>query len=453
MDDNKFDDLVKNKVGEYEPPGYDPSALADLHYRMASQYSVPWYTKYRSELAVAAASVAIMIALLWGQRKIGEIENQGLRSEIEQLQRDRAAFKEIQDMVKTLGTAPDTVRVFEYRNTDEQLYQRLMAEIEALKGQLQKDRVPTLENISPDGQLVYLGRETQLPSDALRKLKRDGTLVKRGEHLFLLATTGIEPGGSPWLAQRKGIVSEHLLPEYKFVLDTSYIQEDLVVSKVIEKPVEISIKQMREIEKHYQKGIGIKIGPSVESYYGRYHVGEVEQGWGGGLMSDFLLSPSLSTETGVIFHGRIYSTESLQELTLPPPDPQLGEFEELEITSRMYEIPLNLKYRYPINLQSNFVGSVGVSGLLYSYQKIEYLYEFEVDDDLEFPVESSFQRDKYRWSFGTLNASLGLNRKLKNEKEIEISLFYKYGLSEMGFEQVNADFFGLRGTYWFTVKK
>ena len=208
---------------------------------------------------------------------------------------------------------------------------------------------------------------------------------------------------------------------------------------------------MRELEKHYKKGIGIKLGPIVDFYNGRYDVGDGETAWGGGVMADFIVSPSLSLETGITYQGRIYESDGLNGLNLPPPDPQLGEFEELEVTSRLYEIPLNLKYRYPINLRSSFVGSVGVSGLLYSHQKIEYMYEFEVDDDFEFPVESSFQRHEDRWSFGTLNTSLGLNRKLKNEKEI--SLFYKHGLGEMGLEQVNADFFGLRGAYWFTIKK
>lgn len=453
MDDNKFDDLIKNKVGEYEPPGFDPSAMADLHYRMGAGYSAPWYRRYGGELATAAASLAIAIALLWGQKKIGEMENLGLRSEIEQLQRERTELKEIQDMVKAWDKAPDTVRVVEYRNTEERRYQRLMAEIEGLKGQLARDRASAFEGAYPNTQLVYLGREEELPSDALTRLKRDGTVVKRGQHLFLLATNDIQRGGSPWLARRKAIVSEHLLPEYQFVLDTSYTREDIVVSRVIEKPVEISIKQMQELEKHYRKGIGIKLGPIIDFYNGRYDVGDGETAWGGGVMADFIVSPSLSLETGITYQGRIFEAETLDGLSLPSPDPQRGEFEEVEINSKLFEFPLNLRYRRPLNYRSNFITSLGVSGLLFTKQTVEYVQQFDAGDDIEFPVESSFHVDEPRFSFGTLNASLGLNRKLKNEKEIEISLFYKYGLGEMGLEQVNADFFGLRGAYWFTIKK
>ena len=31
MDDNKFDDIIKHKIGEYEDPQFDPSALSALH--------------------------------------------------------------------------------------------------------------------------------------------------------------------------------------------------------------------------------------------------------------------------------------------------------------------------------------------------------------------------------------------------------------------------------------
>ena len=170
-------------------------------------------------------------------------------------------------------------------------------------------------------------------------------------------------------------------------------------------------------------------------------------------MADFIVSPSLSLETGITYQGRIFEAETLDGLSLPSPDPQRGEFEEVEINSKLFEFPLNLRYRLPLNYRSNFITSLGVSGLLFTKQTVEYVQQFDAGDDIEFPVESSFHVDEPRFSFGTLNASLGLNRKLKNEKEIEISLFYKYGLGEMGLEQVNADFFGLRGAYWFTIKK
>ncbi len=454
MDDNKFDDLIRDRVGEYEAPGYDPTALADLHYRMASQYSVPWHVRYRNEMLVAAASVMLAIALLWGQWRIGEAQNQTLRNEISALQEERAELKSIQDLFNTMSKAPDTVRIVERQEADEQLYRTLLDEIETLKRQLRYDAQSTA-NASPvsSAQLIYLGYEQDLPGEALSELKGDGTLVRRGQHLFLLATDSVRSDAHPWLARRKGILTEHLLPEYEFVPDTSYSHEEIVVSKVTERPVKISVKQMREIEKHYKKGVGIKLGPVLESYNGRYDVGDTEEGWGGGIMSDFIVSPSLSVETGIVFHGRIYGTERINELNLPPADTKLGEFQELEISSRLFEIPLNLKYRYPLNYRSDLVTSLGISGLLYTYQSIEYLYEFEAGEDFGFPVESSFHRDEPGWHFGTLNASLGLKRELRNKKEIELSLFYKHGLGDIGFEQVNADFFGLRGAYWFTLKK
>ena len=55
MDDHKFDDIIKSKVGDYEEKGFDPASLASLHHQMAMQSAVPWYVSRRSEIITGSA--------------------------------------------------------------------------------------------------------------------------------------------------------------------------------------------------------------------------------------------------------------------------------------------------------------------------------------------------------------------------------------------------------------
>ncbi len=52
MDDRDFDNIIKGKLENLEGEPYDPTALSDLHYRLAASAVTPWYTNYRTELLV-----------------------------------------------------------------------------------------------------------------------------------------------------------------------------------------------------------------------------------------------------------------------------------------------------------------------------------------------------------------------------------------------------------------
>ena len=41
MDDDKFDDIIKQKVEVFEGEPFDPTALADLHHRLSQDFSPP----------------------------------------------------------------------------------------------------------------------------------------------------------------------------------------------------------------------------------------------------------------------------------------------------------------------------------------------------------------------------------------------------------------------------
>jgi hypothetical protein len=74
-------------------------------------------------------------------------------------------------------------------------------------------------------------------------------------------------------------------------------------------PHRLSVATIRDIEKHYKKGVGIRIGPLVESSLGLYDVGKGNASANIGFMSDFILSPSLSTEVGFKYSKRYYEID------------------------------------------------------------------------------------------------------------------------------------------------
>ena len=88
--------------------------------------------------------------------------------------------------------------------------------------------------------------------------------------------------------------------------------------------------------------------------------------------------------------------------------------------------------------------------MIYTKQVLEYSYDFDAVPSGHI-TESHIIADITRYT-GTLNISLGVSKRLKNNKILETSLYYQHGLGEMGVEKMNSNYVGIRGTYWFTVK-
>jgi hypothetical protein len=454
MDDNRFDDIIKNKIGEYESPEFDPTALAGFHYRMASQYSAPWYVRYRSEMLVVAASITIALLMLWGQWKISNYNNGILHNEIVDLQNQNKELAAMQDKINSFKPLRDTVRIVEFRNSNEQLYYSMMAQLQDLKRQVAKNANGSQLGLASNKQLLFLGREEEIPFDVLLSLKNKYDVLRDGDYLFIVMDEEIMAKAEPYLKRRKGVEFNYVRPEYEFVIDSTIHIEDNFITRVKSKPVQISVKQLRDLEKHYKKGIGIEVGPAVEVYRAFHKPGTSSNGIGGGVIANFITSPTLSFETGVLFNTLFYDINvgDLSLETLPEPESGLGELEKAEFTSWLIAIPINLKYRYRLNQKSHFMLGAGVSPMVYTKQTIDYYYSFDTGTDDFVKVESSNSIDGPNGFLGTANLSLGISKLLRNNKRFETSLFYKRTLDKIGAEQVKADFFGLRGAYMFTLK-
>ena len=104
-------------------------------------------------------------------------------------------------------------------------------------------------------------------------------------------------------------------------------------------------------------------------------------------MSDWILSPSLSIETGIVYAPRFYDRKesTMVELqNLPGVDESLGSLKEVDINSQVLQFPLNLKLYVPLSSRTEGVIGGGYSFLLYLRQYFEYGYQFNDDVDSRF---------------------------------------------------------------------
>jgi len=215
----------------------------------------------------------------------------------------------------------------------------------------------------------------------------------------------------------------------------------------------LSARTIRDLEKHYRNGIGIRVGPSIEVSHGFYDAGNSRADLLFGLLGDFIVSPSLSIETGVKYTHRFYEITDASELPnveLPGVDTGLGPVVGADVDTWMAEFPINLKYRYPLSMKTHLLAGIGYSSILYTKQVFEYSYELTGDPSAQ--INTSHKIKQSTLYPGMLNFSLGVSKELRNKKILETSLYYQHGLSKLGAENAQANFLGVRGTYWFMLK-
>ena len=433
MDDQHFDKTIKGHLENYEGPDFDPTALADLRYRLASITTVPWYVRYRTELIVISALLFFtLFNVLW-------------QSQVE-VNREQS-FIQVMDSLKTS--------------------QRIIIDLQ--------QQLSALRRITPDSDIASLvasAPTSTLKSDEVdnllslileEKSKNDPRVIALLGQVseFLRSEQGMNGDQSP------PATNLSLLPSatYHFPLpapsDSARISLDQVTLKENGGTEEAKEKHLtaamaRELKKHFQKGVGIRLGPAASLSAITYSPGPRVPSVGGGLMSDWILSPSLSMETGIIYAPRFYDWEgsTMMELqNLPGVDESLGSLKEVDITSQVVQFPLNLKLYIPLSSRTEGVLGGGYSFLLYLRQDLEYGYQFNDDFDGRFQgLKSTYEQAKPRFYPGTLNLSAGASTLLKNDARLEFSLYYQYGLGDSGLEQVKANSFGLRTAYWFTIR-
>jgi len=413
MDDNKFDNAIRSKLEGYLYPAVDSTALEALHQQ---QNAVPgigsWYSRHRMEIVVGSAIAVILLMYLLGYTYVTHT----VRVVEEQNAKQKVQIAGLENEIKRLRqTKPDTVRITEVRTENDALTSQLL------------QRIVRLEESNQE-LLDFKLKSGQIPTP----------------------TSGEESNPSPLVM----IDSPQLL-----ALDSSLndATQEIVKKEISDHNSQkaLDTKSIRALEKHYIHGVGIKLGPVVDIFGGRYSLGNGNVNLSGGLLADFILSPSLGLETGLKYSARYYAIvdpNNLASTHLPGVDPQVGTLQRAEIDYQLFEIPLTLKYRYPLSIKDHLIGGLGYSCLVYLNQDFEYTYEFDNQSPNPTSIVSTVTTDQIKAYPGTINITLGMSHALKNKKIIETMLFYNHGIGTQGVEKTRAQYFGLRGTYWFTLK-
>lgn len=413
MDDNKFDSILRTKLQDYHHPAIHPGALDELHQQTSANASTSWHKRHYTELVIGSGIALGIIIFLLGYmlfiRTTRLIQDQSntINDQKAQLEKLRVEVSALQN------TNRDTIRIIQSHGasytSNTQLLQRIARLEEENQELIEASRKNNDRQIyaAVDGRLRYTPPLEYSRHSALRYM---------------------EPYDHITLKNEKAHVSRQ---------------------------VSLSPTTLRALERHYSAGVGIKLGPTADVFGGHYSLGKGHMNLGGGVLADFIVSPSLGIETGVRYSERYYAVhddEVLLNSGLPGTDSQLGELQGAEVDYRLLEIPFHLKYRYPLSLRDHFIAGIGYSCLIYLNQDFEYTYEFDNQSSNPTSIVSTVTSDEVKVYPGTVNITLGMSRMLKNKKIIEASLFYNHGIGTQGLEATRAQFFGLRGTYWFTVK-
>jgi hypothetical protein len=420
MDDKDFDDIIKRKVGEHEDPLFDSSALSSFHQRMETLDYIPWSFRHRTELMIGsgiAIGTILIIMSVW------LLNSDALKSN----KKDDFLFQEQQRKIASL-----------------------QAEINDLKKQ-KPDTVYITQVTMSDAESMQL-EEMRL---TILKLKNDITTSSgKIQSLSTRSDSGsLETTSNAYFGPHDSyLFSSRVVPSEKNQKSMQAI--DKADGERKKSHAQFSAKTARELEKHYRKGIGIRLGPMLDLSKGFYDQGAGGIDIAGGLLGEFIVSPSLSVETGGKFIHRVYeiSEEELNSnLTLPDVNSDLAPVTQADIDSWIIEVPMNLKYRYPLSSKLHALASLGYSSVIYTKQALEYSYNFDAIPS-GYITEPHTITDVTRYS-GTFNISLGISKRLKSNKILETSLYYQQGLGEMGVEKMNYSYIGVRGAYWFTIKK
>ena len=413
MDDNKFDDIIKGKLAEFEDSSFDPSALPGFHNRMAAQITLPWHVRYGRELTAAIAGGIVVILSLLGQWYFIARQTQQLQAQISQLQLQNGQLGNLlQAMSNPKNQKIDTIQVIEYRESNPLLYARLEQQMADLKKVINDSSRSMVSLSNQDNNILTALVYNQA---VLRKL------LDKPFQLYPIKFLSLNKSDS------------------------------LPMIQMIEEPKKLSAKDIIKKE-NYTKGVGLRIGPTVEVSQGYYKAGYGEMNIGFGILGDIILSPMLSFETGLKYTHWFYSVKEneLHKINLESANLNIGTVKQAEIDSKILEVPLNIKYRVPITRKLSFLTRFGYSTMVYSGQTIEYSYEYD-------PVSGLFLKDShkltgFRLSPGALNISFGVSKQLKNKNIAETGLFYQYSLGKMGVEENKMAFLGLRGVYWFPLR-
>ena len=449
MDDQNFDDFVKGRLDGYEDPSFDPSALAGFRDKLAFYRPAPWYQVPAAQYMMAASLTLFTVVnlyLFWP-------------SKVETVNTSSSHKNSNQTIIDSLTVVIEQLN--ERAQTSARVNDSLLTHLYAQ---------PVISQVTPPARIsrngLYLGATDEIPADLYHALMVKRMLVTdKGEAYLIAPEKSSHAFGNSDLALTD--VGENYPWPVAGLSDVEVKGRKETPSVIIpQKQRAISSKMRNELEKHYSKGIGIYLAPHADLIKNVFSAGDGAITPRLGVTADWVLSPTLSVETGVDYSTTSVSIErNFQDVYTPGPDASLGVVERVQIRNSLLSAPLAVKYRQWVSEKSQAFVKIGYTPYLSFKQEYQFGYDFDrgpgpnqmpspnpgynPDHHHVNSIAQTIDRDYYG-STGTV--SLGLTRLIKDKNKLEASLFYEKSIGTVGQEQLAMQLFGLRTAYWFNLR-
>lgn len=427
MDDEHFDDLLRDKLSDYEDPVYDPSSLAGLRERITSSIPRPWYAQRPSSSMVLSSLILFTLingALLYYSFQGG----------VEQ-------------------AAPPDVSS-KNSSTIDSLYQV----VTQLQGQVAELQSSAKAHTNKNHVTASSSRDVHWPQHPGKDFsaKTDGNFLENG-----LLPEG-HPGTSTLkdtLANRRPVTNYSIKPD-TVLLATPVLfyakQETARLSDSIG-PLEgkTSLSQQKAIEKNYYHGIGIALGPHLDLEDGIFSRGSGRIAPRLGVTSDWILSPAISMELGADYQSLVNRVNDNTINFQDPETAQYGPPQSVRMIANLASAPFALKYRTWVSARNQLVVKAGATPYFNLKGETQYTYLYSNGGpDNDVIQLTTVDHDGQRPYFGTtLTAAIGLtSKRKKNHDTFETSLFYERSVGSTGFNGERIQLAGIRTGYWFHLR-
>ena len=282
MDDKQFDDIIKKKTEDFEGPSFDPSALAALHHQLDTVSVFPWYSVYRTELLVASGLMLSTLIILWSVWFTNSNTSTVVEKQLLTLQAQQAQISKLTTEIEYLkNIKADTSRTAQTQQLPSSYIISLLLRIKELEA-------------------IHQYRTSDLTRQANQESYQFTSLTgMTTENKYFQPYTSTVNA-----AHDKSIFYKRLTPRLEEKESLRATPDSTVMSSLNSQT--LSAKKLRAIENHYQRGIGIRVGPAFEISKGFYKEGKGVPGTGVGVLADFILTPSWSIELGLKTMRRTY---------------------------------------------------------------------------------------------------------------------------------------------------
>lgn len=460
MDDNTFDKKIKEKADNYRDTGFDEHALQGFRDRMSGVAYQPWYAPYNKIAGYAAAVVIISLINFGLFSYYYQDRDQALLADMQALRQKKLAYDQLKRDYQLLkASRVDTVYVYKEIDRDIRQAANSATQDEAAKMNNKDYQLVAWYGSSGDGH-IKLGAAEELSEEIKTFLARYKLAYQDEEGDVYLHRDNRE---EPRFVSRRGY-DDQLSPGAFDVMIASLDEEITPKStqSVKTKKQRLSVAVLREIEKQKMDGVGFQYGPEVDLLKANVDLGDGGPGVNIGMTAEFILSPALRVESGIKYHFLRYNVSGADDLqspkisAFPAIQSELGAISDIRVDNHSAGFPIHLKYNYPLARDHYVFASVGVTPQMLFLQKMNYLYQYDIDtgneDDYAVNIEASKRVDDVYLKMGTMDFALGIEKKLKNKSILQLSAFYDRSINTIGVEEREMAMVGVRSALKFRVK-